>query len=163
MVSKSIICTLGYFGMYLNKIYRWLCRANLMWKCTHKIMEMCRRVKTSEDTRRTSSDSLTRIRKGPIFYLLRGRFPHEGRLRLIESDWRRFELLQRDLVRFRSHNLSQSNLAYSVLHSRSEQAFKGWFTLDTAVCIFHSRLCQCRDRKFPISLRKHNCPLQNLH
>ena len=34
---------------------------------------------------------------------------------------------------------------------------KGWFTLDAAVCVFRSGLCQHRDRKFSISLRKRNC------
>ena len=34
---------------------------------------------------------------------------------------------------------------------------KGWFTLDAAVCVFHSGLRQCRDRKFSISLQKRNC------
>ena len=33
---------------------------------------------------------------------------------------------------------------------------KGWFTLDAAVCVFLSGLCQCRDRKFSIFLWKCN-------
>ena len=37
---------------------------------------------------------------------------------------------------------------------------KGWFTLDAAVCVFRSGLCQHRDRKFSISLQKCNCMLQ---
>ena len=37
---------------------------------------------------------------------------------------------------------------------------KGWFTLATVVCVFRSGLCQHRDRKIPIALRKRNCPLQ---
>ena len=36
----------------------------------------------------------------------------------------------------------------------------GWFTLDAAVCVFRSGLCQCRDRIFFISLQKCNCLLQ---
>ena len=39
---------------------------------------------------------------------------------------------------------------------------KGSFTHAAAVCGFHSRLFQCRDRKILISLWKRNCPLQNL-
>ena len=39
---------------------------------------------------------------------------------------------------------------------------KGWFTLDAAVCVFRSGLCQPRDRKFSISLWKRNC-LQQTH
>ena len=40
---------------------------------------------------------------------------------------------------------------------------QGWVTLAAAVCIFRSRLYQCRDRKFLISLQKCNCPMQNPH
>ena len=33
---------------------------------------------------------------------------------------------------------------------------KGWFTIDAAVCVFLSGLCQCRDRNFSIFLWKCN-------
>ena len=37
-----------------------------------------------------------------------------------------------------------------------------WFTLDSVVYVFRSRVCQCRDRIFPVFLRKRNCPLSVL-
>ena len=37
-----------------------------------------------------------------------------------------------------------------------------WFTLDSVVYVFRSRVCQCRDRIFPVFLRKRNCPLSIL-
>ena len=42
----------------------------------------------------------------------------------------------------------------------SLNVFKGWFTLDAAVCVCRNGLCQHRDRKFSISLQKCNRLLQ---
>ena len=46
--------------------------------------------------------------------------------------------------------------------ARCHHHLNGWFTLDAAVCIFHSGMHQCRDRKFSISLQKRNC-LPQMH
>ena len=39
---------------------------------------------------------------------------------------------------------------------------EGRFRLDAAVCVWYSWLHQCNDRKFPISLQKLNCLLQQI-
>ena len=41
------------------------------------------------------------------------------------------------------------------------QSQTGSFTLAAAVCRFRSRLCQCKDRNFCISLHQHNCLLHH--
>ena len=39
--------------------------------------------------------------------------------------------------------------------------YKCWFSPDVAVCVFCSGLHQCKDRKFSISLQKHNHHAEN--